>query len=347
MRGVPLLVVACTPTIPITDGGPDTTPRDATADTAPIGGDTSSDTTGTSTLTAGSLAGSEADEGFGSAVLFCEDSLIIGAPHRAMGRVYGGTTRLAEGDGRMGSALACVGGVPLWGAPLARGDAPGVADPSGTLLAGGDGVGHALVGGDGWLAATADGWVDAAGSGGTTSSRPTAVAQRGERIAVGMARGEVFLSLDGAELPRASPQDEAGFAVVAFEDGWAVGAPGENAVLLLDESGAETAHIAGDGGRFGAALAAADVDGDGREELLIGAPMAGGAAEGAAFLYGGGALIASWQGEATGEQLGFSVAITRGWVALGAPGGPGTPGRVQSLEIEDLEMQQLTEDAGL
>ncbi len=109
---------------------------------------------------------------------------------------------------------------------------------------------------------------------------------------------------------------------------WLVGAPGAGRVDVFEHEEHGAASLHGDAGRFGAALAVADVDGDGTDDLLVGAPMAN-QRRGRVELFRNGHLADatdSWEGEEEGEQLGFAVAASTGRVVLGAPGAAGQPG---------------------
>ena len=104
---------------------------------------------------------------------------------------------------------------------------------------------------------------------------------------------------------------------------WILGAPGADRVEVLSADLTTEAILTGSG-RFGAAIAVADVDGDGIDDLLIGSPMSGERLEGEVTLYTSGNLespAASFAGRDDGDLLGFAVALQEGAIALGAPGG--------------------------
>jgi len=158
-------------------------------------------------------------------------------------------------------------------------------------------------------------------------------------------------------------------------DGYAdllVGAPGADGALL--ESGRAFLYdgLSGDllaafegpgtGSEFGAAVSLGpDVDGDGRGEVLVGAPRASGTSfdTGGAFLYSGatGVLLAAYAGEATGDRFGAAVAVGpdadgdgRGDVLVGAPGfdapGRADAGRAYLYGSADLAVpRKLTGEA--
>jgi hypothetical protein len=288
------------------------------------------------------LEGLVADEGFGTALLFSPEGVVVGAPF-ADGRVYevpiDDSIPVTEADvvldGRelgaptLGATLAgnfasFAVGAPLAGKVLSRSGE--------VLLEGSPGLGLAVSAGtDRWVAAHATGWVATDGSSATTVARPTSVLDEGE-VLVGFAFGEAVHS---GGLVREGI-DEAGFALVrwdADQDGdrdLVVGAPGAGEVRVYDEEGSLVQALGDGSGRFGAALAVADHDGDGVEDLVVGAPTAGEEMEGAVVLVDGatGKERDRWTGLGAGDELGTSVAVIRGHVAAGAPGAAGQPGAV-------------------
>ena len=193
--------------------------------------------------------------------------------------------------------------------------------------------------GNRWVAAMGEGWVSATETR-TGFARPSSVAVAAGRVALGVPLGEVFVALDDGGLSRPEKSDEAGYAIAAGDvdgDGvseWVVGAPGSRRVYVLADDGRPKSLLEDSRPRFGHAVAVGDLDGDGVAEILVGAPLANGRA-GWAGLYVGGQLVDQWTSSAPGSRLGWSVAILPGHVVLGAPGAPGTVGRVRVLRVEN------------
>jgi hypothetical protein len=121
------------------------------------------------------------------------------------------------------------------------------------------------------------------------------------------------------------------------EDGFSV-AVLDGRVVRGDPAGARVRMddlVLSGGARFGAALAVADVTGDGELDLAVGAPMDGSGA-GSVTLYEGPDLVpvTLWEGDDPGANLGTSVAAAPGVVVAGAPGAPGAPGLVKIFSVE-------------
>lgn len=287
---------------------------------------------------AGTRAGQRADEGFGTAVAWTADErLVVGAPWGGggappAGRVYvDGVVTLegAPGDA-VGAAVVAVGAGWVAGAP-GRG---AVLAADGTVLAEGAGLGTRLAAeGDTWVAAGAEALVWSDGREEPLPARPDALALGSGRLAVGWARGETAVWLDGAAIGRAGATDEAGAALAFVDldgDGAAellVGAPGAGRVYVVDPASppatlADAPSIVGDGGRFGAALAGA------AGVAWVGAPMHGEGVEGAVYRVGAERVAEEVARGAAGDQLGFSLAVAGPLLAAGAPGGVTGPGTV-------------------
>ena len=293
-----------------------------------------------------------ADAGFGAAVALSPDgTLWIGAPHGEPAALYRATSSddlalALEGSGRLGAALAAAADSDalVVGAPLADSTAGEVRDGSGALLAGGgQSAGLAVAWSDGWLAAHAKGWRSAEHSQ-ETAARPSSLAAMVRDgvwvVGVGMAHSETMLQAGETTLAAPQPHAEAGYALAAGDvdgDGepeWIVGAPAASAVYIVSADATAIEQTLTGSGRFGAALAVADVDADGTADLLVGAPMEGNGAQGAAYLYTAGDLSSAetaWTGSREGGQLGFSVAMVPGHLAIGEPGGAGQAGQVTLL----------------
>lgn len=231
----------------------------------------------------GTVDGSQADEGFGSNILAFDGRLLVAAPF------------WRDGEGLAAGRIVEDGATLLAGAPGERlgitlgalsdgtvlvGKADALVTPTATLLAG-PGVGRVLaVAGTRWVTSTATG---AAGSDGTT--------------------------LDWGAAPDA-------LAILA--DGTIVGGFGRGEVALRVGTVAVSRAVAGD--EAGRALAVGDVDGDGDEELVVGAPGSG-----SVYLLDPAALPASLTEVTTirgeGGRFGAALLVLAGeGIRVGAPG---------------------------
>lgn len=288
------------------------------------------------------VEGPDGDAGFGSAVAVDGDRIWVGAPHGSEGVVYSvvddALEPLLNGGGRLGSAIA-VTPTGLWiGAPLSDDGAGAVFDENGELVLAGTGsTGLALAGGATPAVAVGTGWTRPDGDGATTPSRPTSIAVAGDRVGIGMARGDIMLQVGDLTAARNATHDEAGFSLAAADldgDGdaeWILGAPGADAVYVLNSTTLETVITLTEiGGGFGTAVAACDPDGDGRHSLLVGAPGADGTA-GRVVHYSdpmSDTEADTWSGDVPGRFLGFALACGDAGLVLGAPGGGAVPGQV-------------------
>jgi hypothetical protein len=277
------------------------------------------------------------DEGFGTSLALDDDLLLVGAPF-AGGRVYGvelhgdGTpTLLLEGAPTVGASVAGTRARFVAGAPIAR----QVLDESGSVVAEGEeGLGLAVaVDGDRWVAAHGTGWRSSDDGGEATTDRPSSLALDGATVVVGFAHGEKIAATTGTEpIARAPGVNEDGFSVAVL-DGVVVRGDPAGARVFVDDL--VLTPSSDTGGRFGHALAVADVSGDDVLDLVVGAPMDvdGG---GSVTLYTGPDLepATRWEGDVAGANLGTSVAAARGIVVAGAPGAPGDPGSVKIFSVE-------------
>ena len=182
------------------------------------------------------------DAGFGAAIAIGPDgALWIGAPHGNPAMLYvvepgGELTEALSGHDRIGAAIALSpSGELAVGAPLADGYAGVILDADGQVLAtGGQSAGLALTWADTWVAATATGWLTPDKST-ETPGRPSAIA---------------------------AMQDEGG---------WRIGVGMAHSETML-QVGDTTLAAPTAGGEAGYALAVGDVDNDGAQEWIIGAP---------------------------------------------------------------------------
>ena len=278
-------------------------------------------------------AGLVPDEGFGTSVALDGDQILVGAPFSG-GRVYavdlhgdGTPEMLLEGPSTLGASIAGTRARFVAGAPIAR----QVLDETGSVVAEGEeGLGLAVaIDADRWVAAHGTGWRSSDGSNQKTSDRPSSLVLGGGEVVVGFAHGDEIAATTGAApIARAPGVNEDGFAVAVLD----------SSVVRGDPAGASVrvdAVVLTGGGRFGAALAVADVNDDGLLDLVVGAPMDLSGA-GSVTLYAGPDLepVTVWQGDDAGANLGTSVAAATGLVVAGAPGAPGTPGSVKIFPVD-------------
>jgi hypothetical protein len=129
-------------------------------------------------------------------------------------------------------------------------------------------------------------------------------------------------------------------------------APGTGSVHLVSVAGKVVGEIDGSvaGSRFGAAVQAVpDVDGDGAQEILIGAPGAGSRGEepGSVFLYSlNGKREGEYRGQTAGEGFGQAVSVSsldteRLVIAIGAPFVGQGRGRVDILSTKGELVSRL------
>ena len=307
-------------------------PYDPTGSFGSSGGADSEDTSPPpSVLEAAS--GLVSDEGFGTSVALDGDQILVGAPF-AGGRVYavdlhgdGTPEMLLQGTPTLGASIAGTRARFVAGAPIAK----QVIDETGSVVAEGEeGLGLAVaVDGDRWVAAHGTGWRSSDGSSEKTSDRPSSLALDGGEVVVGFAHGaEIAATTGTTPIARAPGVNEDGFAVAVLDGSIVRGDPASASVRVDD-------LVLTGGGRFGAALAVADVTRDGVLDLVVGAPMDQSGA-GSVTLYEGPDLepVTVWQGDDAGANLGTSVAAAPGVVVAGAPGGPGSPGSVKIFPVD-------------
>ncbi len=198
------------------------------------------DCDGVDPLALGTLDGEQADEGFGTRVLATDDRLVFGAPFFSAGGVGAGRVATSDGASLLGEDGAFLG------AGLAA-----LAD--GTVLVGAPGAGRVTT-------LAGDVLLELEGAGGVLAARGAAWVAS---TAVGVV-DHTSARTDWDRRPDALAIDAAGAV-------WAGFARGEGAV----RSGARTITRAAVGDEAGYALLLADLDGDGAEELVVGAPGAG------------------------------------------------------------------------
>lgn len=284
--------------------------------------------------------------GLGASLASGAGARVAGAPWAEGGAVW----RLAAEDqlaavpgaarGAFGRGLAVHDGILIVGAPLAEDGAgllwrDGVEEPgaAGQLL--GALVRSTPLG----LVVSAQGGARVEDEVLAVGARVTDAAAFDSRLVLGApaATDAVYDAQDGVWIPRLSPHDEAGAALcVADLDGdgadeLAVGAPGMNAVVVLEAGASSLAEgrlIQGAGGRFGQAL------GCGAGLLVIGAPLDGDGLRGAVFAVEAGSetLLTLGVGESDGAELGAAALVEAdGAVFAGAPGHNGGAGLVVQL----------------
>jgi hypothetical protein len=207
----------------------------------PAGDGLDQDCDGWDDLAEATLAGARPDEGFGSRVVLVDGDVGVGAPFGADGGFAAGRVYLDEtpvGDGSDGAFLGA-GLAALDDATFVAG-APGIGElrlfPAGDLLLASPGVGGVVAArGTAWVASTPTGAVGSDGATPSWDCRPDALALD--------ATGTV----------------------------WAGFSHGDAAV----RTGSRSVARAGADDEAGYALLFADIDGDGTEDLVVGAPGAG------------------------------------------------------------------------
>ena len=291
----------------------------------------------------GDYFGNDDDDGFGAALVFGGDSLFIGAPHGAVGRVYrtaqAGVEMVFESDGRGGSALGYFDDGLLVGVPF-NPDTLGsvvIAD-GGAIPATKPGTGGAIAAHNkGWAITNNQGWQDNSGFH-STPYRPVSISLSGDMTGVGMPSGDYCIlvkeeSEAGKEhlVERPISGDLCGYSLVSGDfhgDGkttWFAGAPGSNSVHAFSFKNGVLEHtqeITKASLGFGHALAMYDIDEDGTDDLIVGAPFNGDETEGSIYIYTNGNWENSAQvitGTRSREMFGFSVAATTRFIAVGSP----------------------------
>jgi len=270
------------------------------------------------------------DDGFGSAVAVKEGRVWIGAPHGEEARVYlwadDGMTEALTGTGRLGAHISSTPAGLLISAPL---DDTVVDETGMPLHTGPSGMGIALSSaGD---VAWAEGWRAADGTEGTSPGRPTALHRNKGQLAVGMAHGPVALSIGEQQLIRPSVGDEAGFSLSSAEvdgrDAWILGAPAAGRVLAVDANDLSVIREWTGTGRFGHALVVTDVDRDGTQDLVVGAPYATTSGEVVWFSQFSATPTTIPIEAPEAEGAGTAIATDGTQLVIGAPGGPTVAGK--------------------
>ncbi|HNH47060.1 MAG TPA: putative metal-binding motif-containing protein [Myxococcota bacterium] len=331
------LLACATPSAVDADGDGVAAPRDCDDQAAAVypgateipGNDRDEDCSGADPLHSGRLQGSSLDEGFGSSLLFADQTLFVGAPYAegGAGAVYANGQRIRTGlpGEHLGTALAWEGALVIGASGL------GNVYLGERLLLTGQGMGGALLSGP--LVSnhalglwSPEGWT-------RYGQRPYGLARDANgALYAGFARGPVGIQ-SGEKTVAQTTGEELGYALLwgdADGDGreeLIAGAPGVNQVRLYDDQLQEKARIVGPGGRFGAALALAA---PGR--LYVGAPNAGTEVQGAVWrLDGGSSPQLLWEGEEAEDMLGFALVAGSSYVVAGAPAAATATGYVRVL----------------
>ncbi len=274
------------------------------------------------------------DDGFGTAVTAAMERVWIGAPHGDEGALYvwdeDELSIQLQGPGRLGSHLAS-SAESLW---VAAPTQEQVLSEAGAIThQGQSGMGIAL--GDAGYVGWASGWIGPDGSTGETTSRPTAIHRRGDEVGIGMAHGDVAFAVGTNHWDRPRASDEAGFAVTSglmqSTPVWIIGAPASGHVYALHADTLEIAAVWSGSGRFGHAVAVADVDGDHRDDLVVGAPYDG--ITGRVFVFYDFGDEETTLDTAGSAAAGSAIDVGDGRLVIGAPGDPQNQGRVFVLTL--------------
>lgn len=282
------------------------------------------------------LVSAEVDDGFGAAVAVHDGDVWIGAPHGPEGRLYRWSSSemavVQSGSGRLGAHLSSTETSLLVSAPLSD----RVTDQDGEqVFAGRPSVGIALSSaGD---AAWAGGWITSEGAEGVTPGRPGALHWDGSQLAVGLPHGPVALAVGEQQLMRPTSGDEAGFSLssaeVSGQAAWVVGAPAANRVFAVSKDDLSVIAEWSGGGRFGHTIITGDIDGDGREDLVVGAPFDGERGSVTWFSAMDAVPRVLDLDDSGALGVGTAIAVDESRIIIGAPGSPIVAGRVIMAQL--------------